>query len=108
MFTLRSLLCAVLSAAVVFGAAACGGSPSGPSVASLGSGSSPSSSAKPSSNDAFTQALAFSACMRSHGVKNFPDPQRGTGGGMTLQLKGGGNGAGTDNLSPNSSVFQAA
>lgn len=108
MFTSRSVLCAVLGAAVVFGAAACGGSPSGPSVASLGSGSSPSSSAKPSAGDAFTQALAFAACMRSHGLKNFPDPQRGPGGGMSLQLKGGGNSSGTDDLTPNSSVFQAA
>jgi hypothetical protein len=104
MFTPRSLLCAVLGAAVVFGAVACGSAPSGPSVASLGSGSSPSTSAKPSSNDTFTQMLAFAACMRQHGVKDFPDPQRGSGGGVSLQIKGGPGG----DLNPTSSVFQAA
>lgn len=108
MFTPRSLLCAVLGAAVVLSAAACGGSPSGPSVASLGSGSSVSSSAKPSSSDTFTQMLAFSACMRSHGVKNFPDPQRGQGGGGTLRIQGGGKAGSAGNLDPTSSVFQAA
>jgi hypothetical protein len=33
------------------------------------------------------QALAFSACMRKHGVPNFPDPQF-TGGGVKVQATG--------------------
>jgi hypothetical protein len=58
------LLVSVL-AVVALSAAACGGS-NGPGVASGGS-SSPSNSAPQS-------VLVFSACMRSQGVPNFPDP----------------------------------
>jgi hypothetical protein len=48
--------------------AACSGSGSGSS--STGSGGSPNASSSPS-------AVAYSACMRSHGVPNFPDPGSG-------------------------------
>ena len=48
-------------------------------------------------------ALAFSACMRSHGIKDFPDPTF-TGGGVTLRLRGG---PGSD-LDPSSPLFQKA
>jgi hypothetical protein len=44
--------------------------------------------------------LAFSACMRSHGVPNFPDPDF-SGGGATISIGGGG-------LDPSSPRFQAA
>jgi hypothetical protein len=47
-------------------------------------------------------ALAFSACMRSHGVPKFPDPQ--FSGGMT-RISIGGKDSGID---PGSPVFQAA
>jgi hypothetical protein len=48
------------------------------------------------------QMLKFSACMRSHGLPNFPDPKFSGGGAkLTLDGKGGG-------LNPNSPVFQAA
>lgn len=48
--------------------------------------------------------LAFAACMRSHGVKDFPDPTRGTNGGGRIAIQAGpGKGIG-----PDSSVFQAA
>jgi hypothetical protein len=47
--------------------------------------------------------LAFSACMRTHGVPDFPDPTF-SGGGAQLSLRGG---AGSD-LNPNSPRFQAA
>ncbi len=51
-------------------------------------------------------ALKFSACMRSHGVPNFPDPEFSHGGGaVRLRIGHAGNGAGID---PNSSQFQAA
>jgi hypothetical protein len=47
------------------------------------------------------QMLAFSACMRSHGLANFPDPQF-SGGQARLKIdKSGG-------LNPRSPVFQAA
>jgi hypothetical protein len=48
------------------------------------------------------QMLKFSACMRSHGVANFPDPTFSNGG---AQLKLGGKGSGLD---PKSPAFQAA
>jgi hypothetical protein len=50
-----------------------------------------------------TQMLKFSACMRSHGLPNFPDPTFSNGGAQ-LAL-GGGKGGG---LNPSSPVFQAA
>jgi hypothetical protein len=40
------------------------------------------------------QGLAYSACMRAHGVKNFPDPATGPNGHVTLS------GAGIDMNSP--------
>jgi hypothetical protein len=32
-----------------------------------------------------SQGIAFSKCMRSHGVPNFPDPGAGSGGGIQIQ-----------------------
>jgi hypothetical protein len=62
-------------------AAACGGSP-GSHVAQLGStttqpavvSSSPNTGGSPTPQSPTSQPLAFSHCMRSHGVPNFPDP----------------------------------
>jgi hypothetical protein len=48
------------------------------------------------------QALAFSACMRSHGLPKFPDPQFGAGGRVALRI---GSSSGID---PRSPQFQAA
>jgi hypothetical protein len=42
--------------------------------------------------------LAFSVCMRAHGVTRFPDP--GSGGGLSIRIGGG--------LDPASPVFQSA
>jgi hypothetical protein len=47
--------------------------------------------------------LAFSACMRAHGIADFPDPTF-TGGNALMRLRGG---PGSD-LNPNSPRFQAA
>jgi hypothetical protein len=71
------LLCAALAGAM--GMAACGSGPSSLKVASVGptttepssSGSTGSSRSSSSSTD---QALAFSRCVRWHGVPGFPDP----------------------------------
>ena len=46
------------------------------------------------------QALAFSACMRKHGVPNFPDPQFLSGGRVLEKI--------TSGVDPNSPRFQAA
>jgi hypothetical protein len=48
-------------------------------------------------------ALAFSACMRSHGEPNFPDPQFGSGGRVGLRIR-----VGTGGLDPASPQFQTA
>ena len=50
-------------------------SSSGPSGSSSGSSGSPGSSTSPDS-----QAVAYSACVRAHGVPNFPDPKVSTHG----------------------------
>jgi hypothetical protein len=49
------------------------------------------------------RALAFSACMRSHGIKDFPDPNF-SGGGIRIQLNGGPN----SDVNPSSPLFQHA
>ncbi len=56
-------------------AAACGGAPASP-VAQAGSAPTPTSSSSTTSTTStrLDQALAFSRCMRSNGVANFPDP----------------------------------
>jgi hypothetical protein len=67
-------------------ASACGGS-SGAKVARIGttsSGKSPASSSDTGTGD----ARAYSACMRSHGVPNFPDPDENG----RLLVKGGADG----------------
>ncbi len=48
------------------------------------------------------QALAFSACMRKNGVPNFPDPQFGSGGRVSIRFSAG------TGLDPQSPQFQAA
>ena len=60
---------ALLSLVVI--ATACSGGSPGPSVAGGGSSSSPTPSA---SGNPGTDALAYSQCMRDHGVPDFPDP----------------------------------
>jgi hypothetical protein len=72
-------------------AAGCGGGTKTPTVAHLGSSTASSSSSAGSSSSGATgaqsssaspgsQAVAYSACMREHGVPNFPDPQISTSG----------------------------
>ena len=81
----RLVLCAV--GIVVTGAlaTACGGS-SSPGVASLGSTTTTRTSSTGTGTPSKAHGLvAFSACMRSHGVPNFPEPQT-TGSGVRLNL----------------------
>ncbi len=49
------------------------------------------------------QALKFSACMRSHGVPNFPDPTF-SGGGASIAIRAGSSGG----IDPNSPAFKSA
>jgi hypothetical protein len=52
-------------------------------------------------------ALAFSKCMRSHGVPDLPDPQFSSGGGISIRITGHA-GGGNNGLDPNSPIFQKA
>lgn len=71
-------------------------------VAACGSSSNNPSSGQPKDPaKSYSQALAFSKCMRAHGVANFPDPSS-SGGGIQLSV---GSGSGID---PRSPAFQAA
>jgi hypothetical protein len=63
---------AIIAAAALVLLAACGGSPS-----STDPGRSPSSAGSGGSPSAGGSLLAFSHCMRSRGVPDFPDPQPG-------------------------------
>jgi hypothetical protein len=80
---------------------ACGGSPAG-AEAHLGStaGSTPKSSNGPSTTGKYAASLAYSRCMRSHGVSNFPDPKEVGGG---IQVSGSAPG-----IDPKSPVFVSA
>jgi hypothetical protein len=76
----RTAAASIATAALALLAAACGGSP-GNHVAQLGTRttstqSSPSSitSDQSAQEDATLAEVAYSRCMRSHGVPNFPDP----------------------------------
>jgi hypothetical protein len=53
------------------------------------------------------QALKFSACMRSHGVPNFPDPEFSQGGGA-IRIRIGSKTGGPSGIDPNSPKFQDA
>jgi hypothetical protein len=74
-------------------AAGCGGGAKAPTVANLGSSASTSGAAASSGGSASgaggsqgssasqqSQAVAYSACVRAHGVPNFPDPKISTNG----------------------------
>jgi hypothetical protein len=72
-------------------------------AAGCGSSNGPSSSTA-SSRGPLATALAYTRCMRSHGIHDFPDPTTPPGGGVTFQFNGG---AGSD-LNQNDPTFQAA
>lgn len=79
-------------------AAACGGGSADPGVAGGGSGSSTTSAPTSGGGSAQTSGLAYSQCMRAHGITNFPDPS--SSGGINISA-----GSGVD---PNSPQYQAA
>jgi hypothetical protein len=60
-------------------AAGCGG---GPASSSAGASGSPAASGS-SAGSTYRSDLAYAACIRSHGVPNFPDPKPGGGFDMT-------------------------
>ena len=78
----RPLLLSSVVAVVAFSllATGCGGGGS-PGIASVAS-STPAATTTTTQNG----LLAFSQCMRSHGMPNFPDPQRFVGGNVKLTI----------------------
>jgi hypothetical protein len=81
--------------------AACGGGSTSATVAGAGSATSTSvASANGSPSNEAAQALAYSQCMRDHGITDFPDPD--ANGGLTISASPG------SNLDPNSPQYQAA
>jgi hypothetical protein len=85
--------------------AGCGGGSATPGVANIGTSASDDSSSSGSSSGGSggnggkaENGARFSACMRSHGVRNFPDPS--SGGGLTIGPNSG--------IDPNSATFKAA
>jgi len=80
------------------GLAACGSSRPNTGGATTSQGASAADQAK---------ALAFSRCMRSHGVSNFPDPG-GSGGGLRLQIQKTPNSTSVNGVEVNGPVFQRA
>jgi hypothetical protein len=69
---------AIIAAGLALLAAACGGG------SQAGSGGSPTAAG--SSNS--PSAVAYSACMRSHGVPNYPDPTNGGSSGHRMRAPG--------------------
>jgi hypothetical protein len=89
----RAAIITVTLAGVTCLAAACSGSPS------------PAPRSAPANPAAM--ALAYSKCMRGHGIKDFPDPtikSNGNGSSVGLGLRGGKN----SDLNPQDPAFQAA
>jgi hypothetical protein len=78
--------------------AACGSS--GPTT-STGAGV-----GNPGASGDYTKALAYAACIRSHGVPNFPDPKHGGDGGMRIQANNGS--MSVNGVAVNAPAFQAA
>jgi hypothetical protein len=70
--TVRSAAAIIAVAALALLAAACSASP-----ASTGAGGSPNAGDSATSDSANSQLVAYSQCMRSHGVPNYPDPSGG-------------------------------
>lgn len=75
---LRALAPVPIIAAALFTASCSGAGADEPQVAQ--GTATPEQTQGGGKGDAFQQALAYSKCMRQHGVKSFPDPQRDNGG----------------------------
>ena len=82
------------AAAVALGVtvAGCSGGPTVPTAGSAGGSASAGASS-------LAEAVAYSQCIRSHGVPNFPDP---------VKTPDGGYGYRTTGIDPNSAAFQGA
>lgn len=82
--------------AALLGLAACGSSLPNTGGATTSQGANPADAAK---------ALAFSRCMRSHGVSNFPDPGNGE---LRLQVQSSPNSTSVNGVEVNGPTFRSA
>jgi len=98
--TRRTFALAIPAASLVL--AACGASSPSSSTAS------PSSSiaGSPASSSKDSAGLAFAACMRSHGISNFPDPQ--AGGSLDLRVEATPGATKVNGVEVNGPAFQSA
>lgn len=88
----------LLLGATVLLAAVCGPAPASHAAQSVSTDLTRTSS--PAANGKFAAWLAYSRCMRSHGMPNFPDPTQVAGGG--IQISGSRSG-----INPNSPLYQS-
>ncbi|MGH9125127.1 MAG: hypothetical protein ACRDZ8_10435 [Acidimicrobiales bacterium] len=77
----------------------CSGGSTAPTAGSQSTTAAPAGGSGSSRATALAQAVAYSQCIRSHGVANFPDP---------VQTPSGGYGYRTAGIDPNSAAFQGA
>jgi hypothetical protein len=95
-----SLWAAAAAVALGVTVAGCSGGPPVPTAASQPTTTAaPAGSSGSSGASSLAQAVAYSQCIRSHGVPNFPDP---------VQTPSGGYGYRTAGIDPNSAGFQGA
>jgi hypothetical protein len=99
----RTLVWAAAIAVVALFVAGCGGGSGGPGVARAGSSKSAGGRSSSATGSKKASALAYSKCMRAHGVTDFPDPNGN--GQLTINNSGG---PGSSDLDPNNAQFQAA
>jgi hypothetical protein len=90
-----------LVAAVALGVTVtgCSGGSAVPTAGSQTTTAGPAGGSSSSGASALAEAVAYSQCIRSHGVADFPDP---------VQTPSGGYGYRTPGIDPNSAVFQGA
>jgi len=86
---MRTAAAIILAAGLALLATACGGSSRVASVSSSPAGGS-------------SKYLSFARCMRSHGIRDFPDPVTGSGGHPGFRLQGGS----SSDLNSNTPAFQ--
>lgn len=77
------LTAAAVAAVFLLVAAACGSGGGSPQVATVAA---TTTTATTTSQNDLSTMVAFSQCMRSHGVPNFPDPQHFAGGNVKLTI----------------------
>jgi hypothetical protein len=98
-----SHLCAAAAVALVVTVAGCSGGSKAPTGLTAGSQSTttaaPAGGSGSSGATPLAEAVAYSQCIRSHGVPNFPDP---------VLTPSGGYGYRTPGIDPNSAAFQGA